>query len=188
MKSVVYVCKCCHFPVLDHFRDSFYCPLCDEIIPASEAEEETPLTAARKLWSGFGDIPMNPETECIEESWLKFPAGTHREEIWHWFEETFGVSVAEDLMFCEDESDNSEDRSSGEEPETVMKLTRAQVSTLNKIAKIDFQKAQAMLDGINLVLDTQYGWLAKRVVWFENPNSSVAERYAHVHDAYGWGE
>ena len=24
--------------------------------------------------------------------------GTHREEIWHWFEETFGVSVAEDLM------------------------------------------------------------------------------------------
>lgn len=69
-----------------------------------------------------------------------------------------------------------------------MKLTKAQVSTLNKIAQIDFQKAQAMLDGINLVLDTQYGWLAKRVVWFENPNGSVAEKYAHPHDAWADAE
>lgn len=105
MKSAVYVCKRCRFPVLDHSRDSFYCPLCDEIIPASEAEEETTLTAARKLWSEFGNIPMNPETECIKEHWLKFPAGTRREEIWHWFEEAFGVSVAKDLMLCRDESD-----------------------------------------------------------------------------------
>ncbi len=69
-----------------------------------------------------------------------------------------------------------------------IKLTKAQVSTLNKIAKYDFQKAQAMLDGINMVLDTQYGWLAKRVVWFENPNGSVAEKYAHVHDAFACAE
>lgn len=50
------------------------------------------------LWEIFGDVPMNPDTECIEESWLFFPIGTHREEIWHWFEETFTLSVAEDLM------------------------------------------------------------------------------------------
>lgn len=49
-------------------------------------------------WFEFGDVPMNPETECIEEEWNGFPAGTHREEIWHWFEDTFNVSVAEDLM------------------------------------------------------------------------------------------
>lgn len=41
---------------------------------------------------------MNPDTEKIEEPWLDFPAGTHREEIWHWFEEQFDISVAEDLM------------------------------------------------------------------------------------------
>ena len=41
---------------------------------------------------------MNPETECIEEEWNGFPTGTHREEIWHWFEEEFDLSVAEDLM------------------------------------------------------------------------------------------
>lgn len=41
---------------------------------------------------------MNPDTECIEEEWSEFAAGTHREEIWEWFEETYGVSVTKDLM------------------------------------------------------------------------------------------
>jgi len=48
----------------------------------------------KDLWLEFGDIPMNPETECIEEEWQDFPIGTHRENIWHWFEETFNISVA----------------------------------------------------------------------------------------------
>lgn len=52
---------------------------------------------AEELWSEFGDVPMNPETECIEASWQGFPAGTHREDIWHWFENTFGIAVY-DLM------------------------------------------------------------------------------------------
>lgn len=52
----------------------------------------------KELWDEFGDVPMNPETEFIEVKWHGFPAGTHREEIWHWFEETFDVSV-HDLMF-----------------------------------------------------------------------------------------
>lgn len=52
----------------------------------------------KMLWSKFGDVPMNPETECIEEEWNGFPVGTHREKIWLWFEEAFNVSVAEDLM------------------------------------------------------------------------------------------
>lgn len=54
----------------------------------------------RRLWTEFGDIPMDLETECIEQSWHGFPAGTHREEIWHWFEETFQISVAEALMYA----------------------------------------------------------------------------------------
>lgn len=53
----------------------------------------------RRLWTEFGDIPMDPKTECIEQTWHGFPAGTHREEIWHWFEETFQISVAKDLMY-----------------------------------------------------------------------------------------
>lgn len=50
-----------------------------------------------ELWEEFGDVPMNPETECIEVAWCGFPKGTHREDIWHWFEATFGVAV-HDLM------------------------------------------------------------------------------------------
>lgn len=46
------------------------------------------------LWKQFGDVAMNPETEEIEESFLSFPAGTHREEIWHWFDERYSKGVA----------------------------------------------------------------------------------------------
>ena len=57
------------------------------------------LAEAKDLWLEFGDVPMDPETECIESPWRGFPAGTHREDVWHWFEDTFGLSVAEDLMY-----------------------------------------------------------------------------------------
>lgn len=65
-----------------------------------------------------------------------------------------------------------------------MKLTKSQVRSLNETAQNDFQKAQDMLAGINMVLGTKYDWLAKRVVWFEKPEGSTAEKYAAVHDAY----
>lgn len=60
-----------------------------------------------ELWAEFGDVPMNPETECIELDWLHFPAGTNREEIWHWFEDTFDCRVA-DLMYGVRESRRTE--------------------------------------------------------------------------------
>lgn len=47
----------------------------------------------KELWEMFGDVPMNPETECMEEAFLGFPAGTHREEIWHWFDERYSKGV-----------------------------------------------------------------------------------------------
>lgn len=53
---------------------------------------------AKELWKEFGEVAMNPETECIETEWNGFPIGTHREDIWHWFEEHYGISVAEKLM------------------------------------------------------------------------------------------
>ena len=46
------------------------------------------------LWEDFGNVPMDPDTEEIEEPWKHFLPGTHREDIWHWFEEQFDVSVA----------------------------------------------------------------------------------------------
>ena len=51
------------------------------------------------LWDEFGNIPMDPETECMEESWHGFPKGTHREDIWEWFEYYFPEISVADLMY-----------------------------------------------------------------------------------------
>ncbi len=67
-------------------------------------------------------------------------------------------------------------------------MTKEMIRNLNTIAQGDFDKAQVMLDGINTVLGTKYGWLRKRVVWFENPDGNTAEKYAHVHDAWATAE
>lgn len=47
-----------------------------------------------ELWNRFADVPMNPETEKMEEQFLHFPAGTDREEIWHWFDLRYSRGVA----------------------------------------------------------------------------------------------
>lgn len=56
------------------------------------------LMEAKKLWAELEDVPMDCKTECMDAPFLHFPAGTHREEIWHWFEDKFNISVAKDLM------------------------------------------------------------------------------------------
>jgi len=66
---------------------------------------------AKRLWHEFGGVPVDESGELIADEWVipsgldgystLFTAGTHREEIWYWFEETFDVSVATDLMYSE---------------------------------------------------------------------------------------
>lgn len=63
--------------------------------PAAEMQTLAERDAAlEKLWEEFGDVPMNPETECMEAPFLSFPAGTFREDIWHWFDERHSKGVA----------------------------------------------------------------------------------------------
>lgn len=47
----------------------------------------------RDLWGEFEDVPMNPETECIEQPFLGWGAGVRREEIWHWFDKRYSGGV-----------------------------------------------------------------------------------------------
>lgn len=66
---------------------------------ASTQETDADLEAAKdreveKLWSEFADVPMDPETECMEENFLHFPAGTEREDIWRWFDDRHSKGVA----------------------------------------------------------------------------------------------
>lgn len=46
------------------------------------------------LWAKFADVPVNPDTECIEEQFLYWGIGVHREEIWHWFDRRYSKGVA----------------------------------------------------------------------------------------------
>ena len=66
-------------------------------------------------------------------------------------------------------------------------MNKEMISNLNDMAIENFEKAKAMLDGINMVLNTEYGWLNRRVVFFDD-TSSVARKYATAHDAYAWAE
>ena len=45
------------------------------------------------LWEEFGDVLVDDD-ECILDDFLGFECGTHREEIWHWFDERHSKGVA----------------------------------------------------------------------------------------------
>ena len=66
---------------------------------ASMNVELAHLNYIQELWNEFGDIPMNPKTECIECEWNGFPSGTFRDDIWHWFESEFNLCIANDLLY-----------------------------------------------------------------------------------------
>ncbi len=51
----------------------------------------------KELWRQFGAVPMN-EKEEIEVPFLHWVAGTHREAIWHWFDDEYEWGV-ESLLY-----------------------------------------------------------------------------------------
>lgn len=63
-----------------------------------EGSSSYPLYNPQECWRLLGDTPIN-DNEEIEEVFLHFEVGTHREIIWHWFESAFGVTVATQLMY-----------------------------------------------------------------------------------------
>lgn len=81
------------------FKDGNRGAGCHEVIcPRPPETDEMDTLAERdvklmELWELFSEIPMNPETECMEEEFLHFPAGTHREEIWKWFDQRHSKGV-----------------------------------------------------------------------------------------------
>lgn len=83
---------------LDYIEDIHNEEACEKWEESEDSIDARNLAEAKAKWLEFGDVPMDPETECIESEWNGFPAGTFREEIWHWFEDTYNLSVACDLM------------------------------------------------------------------------------------------
>lgn len=48
----------------------------------------------------------------------------------------------------------------------------------------NFDKKCGMLEILNMMTGSKYGLFGGRVVRFDNPDGSVAERYAHAHDVW----
>ena len=63
-----------------------------------------------------------------------------------------------------------------------MKELKELISKINR--EENFERKQGMLEMINLIYGTRFGFLGGRVVMFDNPDASVSERYAHCYDAW----
>ena len=55
------------------------------------------IKQALKVWEELGDVPVNDNDE-IEVYFKGWEIGTDKFKIWHWIENTYNVSIANDLM------------------------------------------------------------------------------------------
>lgn len=58
-----------------------------------EEEENAEDKELEAMWYELEDIPFD-ENECLDVDWQGWDKGTHREEIWHWFDERHSKGVA----------------------------------------------------------------------------------------------
>ena len=75
-----------------------HCPICGahdmlEVIDCKRGMELSDRLI-ENMWMIFGDIEYDPESETILEYFLDFPAGTWREDVWHWFDHAYPTGVA----------------------------------------------------------------------------------------------
>lgn len=54
-----------------------------------------------ELWDNLTDVPIDPETEELDEPYYIWPKGTDKEDIWHWFDEYHSKGVAYLLVFAD---------------------------------------------------------------------------------------
>lgn len=64
------------------------------------------IERAKELWESLADVPLDPTGEYLDADWNQFPQGTPKEDVWHWFENVFQISVADDLMYAEEERED----------------------------------------------------------------------------------
>ena len=64
----------------------------------NSCEKHTQLLSLLELWHKLEDIPVDAD-ECIEEPFMKFPIGTDKFEIWHWFDERCPHNLHDDLLY-----------------------------------------------------------------------------------------
>jgi len=55
------------------------------------------IKQALEVWDKLRDIPINDDDE-IDLAFMHFEKGTDLDDIWHWIENTYDVSIGNDLM------------------------------------------------------------------------------------------
>ena len=55
------------------------------------------IKQALKVWEELGKLPVN-DNSIIESPFMHFEKGTDVHDIWHWIENTYNVSIGNDLM------------------------------------------------------------------------------------------
>ena len=59
------------------------------------------VVVVEELWDNLADVPIDPETEELDEPYYIWPKGTDKEDIWHWFDEHHSKGVAYLLRFAD---------------------------------------------------------------------------------------
>lgn len=65
-------------------------------------KQQKNIKKATRLWDELTDIPVRIDKDgetVTDQNWRNFKKDTPIEDIWHWFEKQFNISVAEDLMY-----------------------------------------------------------------------------------------
>lgn len=84
VEGLEWPCPSCHLGVLGSLKDKSS-PLHD---PAHF------LGTAKAIWAALRNVPVTEKME-LDAPFFHFDAGTDAEDVWHWIENTFEVSVTE---------------------------------------------------------------------------------------------
>ena len=78
---------------IDFMFDGVWGPV--DILVDETGRNKTVDSMLEEKWEALADVPMDTDTEQIEEAWYRWPAGTRREDIWKWFDDAYTGGVAE---------------------------------------------------------------------------------------------
>lgn len=89
-EAAIDICNGLHHENKVSYTD--YLALMDAICEFDTLDERDEELEA--LWEQLADVPVDPDTEKLEEPYLHFPVGTDKEDIWHWFDNRHSKGVA----------------------------------------------------------------------------------------------
>lgn len=82
----------------NEYCSDFQCPPEIDDCWCDSCEEHTRLMTLPELWERFSHVEVNGDDE-IQQSFLGFPIGTSKFDVWHWFDDRCPNNLHDDLMF-----------------------------------------------------------------------------------------